>query len=298
MSTPARSATPNSAVEIRLPILNALREAEEEVREHHAAVAAGTENGALRGLVRHGRDGALPVATEVIRHRPHRHGEVGAGISVRNGKDIDAIELGALLLGVTHTRRSASDAAEGRPDTRSAWRWNVRIPRPKATVGLSRSRTPSYLAAFSALIRRHTRPTPANRVRQRTLWQLDGRRQRRQPRCSASRNSTAQRETSSRGRGKWWDEVGVTFRSDELARRIAEEALPGSVADLTSADHRALGAPPGGGRIPQAHAPAARVHGSGDHGRDGEPVQPGGAPGGGGAHGPDRALRGRPAGRR
>src|SRR5690606_23619683 len=78
--------------------LHRIGEAEQEVGQDHSAVAARTENRRLGCLAAHVIEPRVLDSPEVVSDGGRRQGEVRSGVAIRNGKDIDAIELCAALL--------------------------------------------------------------------------------------------------------------------------------------------------------------------------------------------------------
>ena len=78
-------------------MLQSTGETEKEVGQHHAAVAAGTQNRGLCRLLSYDAYGTVCAPLQIVRNGLNRKSEVGSRISIRNRKDVDSVELNALL---------------------------------------------------------------------------------------------------------------------------------------------------------------------------------------------------------
>jgi hypothetical protein len=76
--------------------LQAASETEEKVGQHHTAVPPGPKDSRLRRLVRHRTNGSFSTVLEMFGDRLRRQVQIGAGIPVGHGEDVDAIELRTL----------------------------------------------------------------------------------------------------------------------------------------------------------------------------------------------------------
>ena len=81
-----------------LAMLQSTGETEKEVGQHHTAVAAGTQNRSVCLLLSYDAYGTVRAPLQIVHDGLNRESEVGSRISIRNGKDVDSVELSALLL--------------------------------------------------------------------------------------------------------------------------------------------------------------------------------------------------------
>ena len=75
------------------PVAERLREAEEEVRQHHPGVAAGAENRGAGHGARGLRKRRVAERPEGVGDGAQGEAEVGAGVAVGDGKDVDPVDL-------------------------------------------------------------------------------------------------------------------------------------------------------------------------------------------------------------
>jgi hypothetical protein len=66
--------------------------------EDHAAVAARAEDGGVGGVFGYDTEIIFVAVTQAIRNSGSGQSEVGSGIAIGNGENIDAVELGATVL--------------------------------------------------------------------------------------------------------------------------------------------------------------------------------------------------------
>ena len=76
------------------------REAQQEVRQHHPAVAARTQQRRFGCIVRDGGNRPVAVAPQAVRDGLHGKAQVGAGVAVGHRKDVDAVQFLPLLAGI------------------------------------------------------------------------------------------------------------------------------------------------------------------------------------------------------
>ena len=81
-----------------LAMLQSTGETEKEVGQHHTAVAASTQNRSVCRLLSYDAYGTVRAALQIVHDGLNRESEVGSRISIRNRKDVDSVELTALLL--------------------------------------------------------------------------------------------------------------------------------------------------------------------------------------------------------
>jgi hypothetical protein len=81
-----------------IPTLDAAGETQEKVRQDHSAVASGPQHGGLGSILCHNTDGSLRAFPQTIRDRLNCQEQIGPGVTIGNGKHVDAIELATLLL--------------------------------------------------------------------------------------------------------------------------------------------------------------------------------------------------------
>jgi len=92
--------------------MNAVSESEEEVRQHHAAVAASTKDGPLRSAMSDIGYRAGIAVTEMVPDCANRERQVGTGVAIRHRKHVDPVQLRTLQLSVI------TPCNQGAPKTR------------------------------------------------------------------------------------------------------------------------------------------------------------------------------------
>ena len=94
-------------------VADALLEAQQELGEHHARIAASAAHARLGHRRGHVGEGGVPQAAHGLRDGPQRKTQVGAGVAVWHRKDVETVQL--LAARGDPVRRGQQGAAEAGP---------------------------------------------------------------------------------------------------------------------------------------------------------------------------------------